>query len=1215
MRHGCGMLKVLSAIAVAVTVAPAAQTPNITWYNTTETHFNISTAEQLFGLAQIVNGTAKGAARDGFAGKMIFLTQNINLAAYTDWEPIGRTAGNGFAGTFDGGRHVISNLVINRPDSINQGLFGWIGGGTVERLGVENVHITGGASVGALAGYLDGGIVADCYTTGVVRGAGSVGGVAGTAVESSVIKNCYSTAAAIGGVSAGGIVGYMANSSVSDCAALNPEVRGDSIGRVAGSTGGGAFSGNAGYAGMGNSAGDTVWANKGQGELNGEDITLAAVSGDGTIGNRFKGPVWETGNGKLPGYAAALGFPAHFSTIYRITVSPSSGLLVGKGRTMQFTESIIGENANRTVTWAVSGRTSTATTVNAGLLTVAANENADLLRVIAVSSVNPAVSDTVTVTVVDVAWYNSAAVTFNIASPNELAGLAAIVNGTWGGTPAMDNFAGKTVRLTRDVDLARYGNWIPVGNLAVDTSDTACTFSGTFNGGGHVVKNLTINTAGGNNAGSRRSGFHGLFGHVIKGGRVDSLGVVDVSINSSFVAGAVVGRLWDSSTVSGSYSAGVIAGAEVSGGVAGAVERNSSVIRSYSTAAVSGASAGGVAGRADTGSVVSNSYFAGTVGSTGLAGGVAGFAGMGTAIADCYFSGKVSGVNNVGGIAGVLSASTVISSYTTGEVSGSDTVGGVAGRVSETGFVGYCAALNSRVAAAGGSVGRIAGNVNDLVAGMLETNAAFDGMLNRAGNTAWGNKGAGDADGADTQVSAIRIDPSIGGRFTGINGWTTAADKLPGFGAAVDFPAQFGPVVYSVSVTPAEVSVGRGMRQQFTANVSLHNGASPAVVWTLFGDALHRETVISPSGLLTIAANDSSTSITVMAASIVDDRKFATAEVTPALSGAIVISGMIGASPRVGETLIAAIGGGFALGELTYSWTIDGTEVDSGDTYVVTAADLGKVIKLAITSSLETGSLNVTLSKVESSNAPITAARPTITVQPLSGPVAIGTEYILYVKAVGSGTLSYQWYSAEDESGGGGKIINGWTVDSLTIHAVPASKLGTYYYFVVVTNTIEDNKDGGKKTAADTSAVAAVTVVEFVAVASQDRVIPAAADKDAALIAPVKAITGRFTAGPNPAGRSLGIVKFYRQGGWIKNGKLTVYDASGNAVSKVSIGENAAGELRATPVPDTSRRIVGSWDFTDRKGRTVSDGTYLLRGVIITADGKKERVSLKIGVR
>ncbi|MCL2689565.1 MAG: hypothetical protein FWE57_06945 [Chitinispirillia bacterium] len=110
-------------------------------------------------------------------------------------------------------------------------------------------------------------------------------------------------------------------------------------------------------------------------------------------------------------------------------------------------------------------------------------------------------------------------------------------------------------------------------------------------------------------------------------------------------------------------------------------------------------------------------------------------------------------------------------------------------------------------------------------------------------------------------------------------------------------------------------------------------------------------------------------------------------------------------------------------------------------------------------------------------------------------------------------------------------------------------------------------------------------------------------------------MTGEFTAGPNPVARSSGKVDIFRQGRRIDNTILTIYDASGNVVNKIAISDRRS-DPRGRPLSDAdeSRRIIGSWDLKNAKGRPVSEGTYLVRGVI-TIDGKKERVSLMICVK
>jgi flagellar hook assembly protein FlgD len=130
---------------------------------------------------------------------------------------------------------------------------------------------------------------------------------------------------------------------------------------------------------------------------------------------------------------------------------------------------------------------------------------------------------------------------------------------------------------------------------------------------------------------------------------------------------------------------------------------------------------------------------------------------------------------------------------------------------------------------------------------------------------------------------------------------------------------------------------------------------------------------------------------------------------------------------------------------------------------------------------------------------------------------------------------------------------------------------------------------------------------EQVSVAQTDRVVPGNSDAEASVIAPIVVIGGEITAGPNVVSKQSGIINFFRVGKSLQTGKLTVYDASGNKVKVISINDNSAGS--------TGKRVVGTWDLTDARGRPVSEGTYLVKGSVTTIDGKKEKVSVIVGVR
>ena len=132
--------------------------------------------------------------------------------------------------------------------------------------------------------------------------------------------------------------------------------------------------------------------------------------------------------------------------------------------------------------------------------------------------------------------------------------------------------------------------------------------------------------------------------------------------------------------------------------------------------------------------------------------------------------------------------------------------------------------------------------------------------------------------------------------------------------------------------------------------------------------------------------------------------------------------------------------------------------------------------------------------------------------------------------------------------------------------------------------------------------------VNVVSVLIPDRVIPSVKpDEGATVIAPVSQLTGEFTAGPNPVSKQSGMVNFYRQGKHITACELRIYDVTGNIINKVKIKDNA--------IATQSKRKVGTWDVCDRNGRTVSAGTYLVRGIITLPNGNKEKVSVILSVR
>lgn len=150
-------------------------TTDTRWHNYKQTTFEINTAEQLAGLAELVS------AFEVFDETIVIkLTADIDLGN-REWTPIGGDSDWSFGGTFDGQGHTIRGLCINATTD-NQGLFGYIDKSAI----VQNLIVTG--SVTTSKGFTGGivgrsprnkGTVRNCGFYGTVTATGTSGGVVG----------------------------------------------------------------------------------------------------------------------------------------------------------------------------------------------------------------------------------------------------------------------------------------------------------------------------------------------------------------------------------------------------------------------------------------------------------------------------------------------------------------------------------------------------------------------------------------------------------------------------------------------------------------------------------------------------------------------------------------------------------------------------------------------------------------------------------------------------------------------------------------------------------------------------------------------------------------------------------------------------------------------------------------------------------------------------
>ena len=234
---------------------------------------------------------------------------------------------------------------------------------------------------------------------------------------------------------------------------------------------------------------------------------------------------------------------------------------------------------------------------------------------------------------VDTNWYDASKDTFEISTAAELAGLAALVNGTakdaGNNSIAAVNFSRKTIKLTADIDL-NSKEWTPIGTQGNP-------FKGEFDGSQHSVVGLKLVNP------IDENGMIGLFGS-ISGGTVSNLTVSgEVSDDKGFAYdGGIAGNAANATILNCVSSVKITdtAGSFI-GGIAGNISGNTTIKNCSYTGEMSGVDytcAGGIVGQIEGSGKVQNSYAVGTLavpanGSDTFAGGIVGFGGTAQ---NCY---------------------------------------------------------------------------------------------------------------------------------------------------------------------------------------------------------------------------------------------------------------------------------------------------------------------------------------------------------------------------------------------------------------------------------------------------------------------------------------------------------------------------------------------------------------------------------------------------
>ena len=288
--------------------------------------------------------------------------------------------------------------------------------------------------------------------------------------------------------------------------------------------------------------------------------------------------------------------------------------------------------------------------------------------------------------------------------------------------------------LMADIDLSAYSSgagWVPIG--------TGTAFSGTIDGNGHTIDNLTINTTS--------ISYCGFVGQLASGGVIKNCSLTDVNITSNISSTGFTGSLagYSQGTVSDCHSAGTINlttsvnFVAYTGGLIGdntdsaKISNCSADVDVTAESALNSCLAGGFVGQ-NYKSEINNCIAKGSVKGTNTGGlcYTGGFVGYNSGsstnpakISGCYSTGVVTGSGksntSTGGFVGYSSNSEITSSYSIGGVTGKAT-GGSGDFSSLGGFVGetYTSSIINKCYAKG--------NVTDSgTAGMYSYTGGFVG--------------------------------------------------------------------------------------------------------------------------------------------------------------------------------------------------------------------------------------------------------------------------------------------------------------------------------------------------------------------------------------------------------------------------------------------------------------------------------------------------------
>lgn len=138
------------------------------------------------------------SVRNNLSGKYI-LANHIDVSSVSTWEPIGSKE-NPFTGIFNGNGYSVINITSHN------GLFGYIDGAKIEKVGLTNCNLTCSTLskvVGVVSNYANNSMIINCFTSGLIT-ASTGSSITALAVE----------------YTSGNLVGYASNSTFENCYSL-----------------------------------------------------------------------------------------------------------------------------------------------------------------------------------------------------------------------------------------------------------------------------------------------------------------------------------------------------------------------------------------------------------------------------------------------------------------------------------------------------------------------------------------------------------------------------------------------------------------------------------------------------------------------------------------------------------------------------------------------------------------------------------------------------------------------------------------------------------------------------------------------------------------------------------------------------------------------------------------------------------------------------------